>query len=104
MGQIQICNAVKKEPKQKWGYLITRILDTGNGINKDKMNELFVTFKKRAKQGAFLTEGIGIGLSTAKSLCSAMGGNIFVNSVKGSGTSVIFGIQMRNKPQTVKQK
>ena len=55
-------------------------MDTGSGINKDKMDELFVTFKKRAKPGAFLSEGIGIGFSTAKSLCSAMGGNIFVNS------------------------
>ena len=53
MGKIQISHEAKKEPEQKWGYLITRIVDTGDGINKDKMNELFVTFKKRAKPGAF---------------------------------------------------
>jgi K+-sensing histidine kinase KdpD len=64
--------------KTKWGYLITRITDSGNGIKKEKMKDLFKTFKKMVNGGILTTEGIGIGNSTARSLASAMGGFIRV--------------------------
>jgi hypothetical protein len=32
--------------QEKWGYLVTRIIDTGMGIKKDKLIDLFSTFKK----------------------------------------------------------
>jgi|688.fasta_scaffold201627_1 hypothetical protein len=74
--------------KETWGYLITRISDSGQGIKQEKMADLFKTFKKDFKQ----TDGIGIGLSTAKELCTALGGNIFVSSIEKIKTEVIFAI------------
>jgi signal transduction histidine kinase len=65
------------------GYLITSITDTGLGIKKEKMTDLFKTFKKDIIDGNILSEGIGIGLSNAKALCKSLGGNIFVSSVEG---------------------
>ena len=78
------------------GYLVTSISDTGLGIKKDKMADLFQTFKNDIKGGNILSDGIGIGLSNAKTLCTAMGGNIFVCSVENQSTNVIFAIQMRS--------
>ena len=68
--------------------MITKITDFGNGIRKEKINDLFQTFKKDYK----LTDGIGIGLSTAKALCTTLGGNIFVSSIENEKTEVIFSI------------
>ncbi len=62
---------------------MTSISDTGLGIKKEKMADLFQTFKNDIKDGNLLSDGIGIGLSNAKTLCTALGGNIFVSSVKG---------------------
>lgn len=62
------------------------------GIKKEKIVDLFQTFKKDYK----LTEGIGIGLSTAKALCTTLGGNIFVSSIEKYKTEVTFAIQMRD--------
>jgi signal transduction histidine kinase len=47
------------------------------------MKDLFQTFKKDIKNGNILSDGIGIGLSNAKTLCTALGGNIFVSSIEG---------------------
>lgn len=74
------------------GYLITRITDTGNGIKKKKMKNLFKTFKPEAEPGVFRSEGIGIGLSTARALVRCLGGNIFVSSTETFGTTVTFSV------------
>lgn len=89
---------------EKWGYLVTRIIDTGMGIKKEKMVDLFSTFKKKGKGDVSRTEGIGIGFSTARALIVALGGSIYVTSEPGNGTSVTFGIQMRSKSVCIDQK
>ena len=68
------------------------------------MKDLFSTFKKKLKGGVIRTDGIGVGLSTAKALCNSMGGNIFVSSSLGCGTNVTFSIQMRNRLQDINSK
>jgi signal transduction histidine kinase len=61
------------------------------------MKDLFTTFKNVGKGGILTTEGIGIGLSTAKTLANVMGGFITVKSVEEVGTSITFALQMRNR-------
>jgi signal transduction histidine kinase len=75
-----------------WGYLVTRITDTGHGIKQEKMKDLFKTFKNVGKGGILTTAGIGIGLSTARTLTNAMGGFITVKSVEEIGTSITFAL------------
>ena len=56
------------------------------------MKDLFKTFKNVGKGGILTTAGIGIGLSTARTLTNAMGGFITVNSVEEIGTSITFAL------------
>ena len=96
----QKINSNKKQDKAEWGYLVTKITDSGTGIKRDMMKDIFRTFKKKN----VLSDGIGIGLSTARALAVAMGGIIYVSSQEGKGSSVTFAIQMRNNPQKISQK
>jgi signal transduction histidine kinase/DNA-binding response OmpR family regulator len=76
--------------------LFFEIADTGIGIRQEDMDQLFddfVQFDAYKNRGI---EGAGLGLTIARSLCRAMGGDITVSSVYGEGsvfTAVI--------PQTV---
>ena len=88
------CRKFDKPDKSKWGYLVTKITDSGIGIKSEMMQDLFSTFKKKN----VLSDGIGIGLSTARALAIAMGGTIYVSSEEGKGSSITFAIQMRNSP------
>lgn len=70
-----------KESKQdyvnKLGKLTTIITDHGKGIPESKIAGLFETFsilKSGLKQLVGETSGIGVGLSTSKSLVEALGG------------------------------
>ena len=65
----------KKNDDKRYGYLVTQVVDTGYGIDRDKFRSLFETFnsKKGIKD---LKSGVGIGLSTAKKLTKTMCGAI----------------------------
>jgi len=54
---------------------LTQIVDTGEGINPKGLKDLFQTFNKE-KLAVFKSQGIGIGLSTAKELSTTLGGGI----------------------------
>jgi len=49
------------------------------------------------------TSGIGLGLTTAKKLANAMGGEILLQSKEDVGTDVAFSVQMRNKDCDITQ-
>lgn len=52
---------------EKRGYLLTQVIDSGNGIESRVLKQLFTTFNN-PNTGVLKTQGIGIGLSTAKVL------------------------------------
>jgi len=47
----------------------------------------------------FKSQGIGIGLSTAKELATTLGGGIELTSSPGEGTKVTFSVQVRDGEQ-----
>jgi PAS domain S-box-containing protein len=65
------------------------IEDTGIGISKEKIDEIFERFVQASESTTRLFGGTGLGLSIVKSLVSLLDGKITVESVPNSGTSFI---------------
>ena len=66
-------------------YVTIRVVDTGSGIAKDKLQKVFEPFFTTKRTG----EGTGLGLSTAYGIVKQTGGFIFVDSEIASGTTFI---------------
>ena len=75
------------QPESRLLQLEIRVSDTGIGIEQDKQEQIFETFRRgtgNAKQGY---GGLGIGLSVVKSLMDKMGGSIGFVSQPGIGST-----------------
>ncbi|MCL2835052.1 MAG: ATP-binding protein, partial [Treponema sp.] len=71
------------------GTIILRAVveDSGKGMKKDAINNLFKDFTRLDEQANKSIEGTGLGLSITKSLITAMGGDISVESEYGRGST-----------------
>ena len=102
----QICmnlltNAVKHTKKGRiwFGYTIEAeekmikfyVSDTGCGIPKDELDNIFVRFVQLSD----FEQGVGLGLAICKGLVLKMGGNISVISEEGFGSTFIFTLPMK---------
>ncbi len=63
-------------------FLETSITDTGEGIAKNELDNIFLRFYKQNQLG----DGFGIGLSLVKDLAELMGGSIHVRSELSKGS------------------
>ena len=79
---------------ENWGYVMCQVIDSGQGIEPSVVKKLFKTFSQ-FDVSVFKSQGVGIGLSTAKQLCQAMGGAIMLESAPQIGTNVTFAFQVR---------
>jgi signal transduction histidine kinase/HPt (histidine-containing phosphotransfer) domain-containing protein/ActR/RegA family two-component response regulator len=81
--------------------LIIKVKDSGIGIRREDMGSLFNDFARVDLEKNLHVEGAGLGLSITKTFCTAMGGDISVESEYGKGsvfTAQV--IQNYNNPQT----
>jgi len=96
-----ISNGIKftpagKEPmvsvdcKRKGDQFIFSVADNGIGISKENQEKVFEMFRRLHTKEEF--EGTGIGLSTCKRIVNAMGGEIWLKSVEGEGSTFYFSI------------
>lgn len=63
--------------------VILEVIDTGIGIDKERLPSLFTDYQTTKKKG------LGLGLATTKRLIEEMGGSISVDSTEGRGTRFI---------------
>lgn len=73
------------------------IKDNGIGIPKEFQGKIFDTFYRVASGNVQNVRGFGIGLSYAKKIVEAHGGNISVTSDDGNGSEFIITIPIENK-------
>ncbi len=80
--------------------LLFEVTDTGMGIPKNKMNNLFDSFTQVDASTTRLYGGTGLGLAIAKQLVEAMGGKIGVESDEDKGSRFWFTLraQKQNPP------
>ncbi len=74
------------------GCLLFEIHDTGIGIERSRINSIFNVFEQESNQTSKYYGGTGLGTSIAKQLVDLMGGEIWVESVKGVGSTFSFKI------------
>lgn len=72
------------------GFIKFFIADTGIGMDKSEIEKIFTPFYKIEKDANKLYRGTGIGLAICKKLVELMGGEIWVESEKGKGSTFYF--------------
>lgn len=71
-------------------YLEASVKDTGIGIPPEAMEKLFTKFYRADNAMKSQTEGSGLGLYIVKNIVNAHGGEIWVDSELGRGTTIHF--------------
>jgi CheY-like chemotaxis protein len=75
-------------------HLQFTVTDTGVGIAEDELDRLFDAFIQ-AKAGQQAQEGTGLGLAISRSFVRLMGGELYIRSRIGEGTTVSFEIPVQ---------
>jgi len=75
--------------------LVFSVKDTGIGIGKENLVNIFEEFRQEIEGHHRPFEGLGIGLTLAKEVIDRMGGKISVESEKGIGSEFRFSIPYR---------
>lgn len=70
------------------------VQDTGIGIPKESVDNLFEAFTQVDDSRTRLQSGTGLGLAISKHFVELMGGNIWVSSVEKQGSTFSFSIQL----------
>jgi len=72
-----------------------QVKDTGIGIPRDRLDRLFKSFSQVDSSTSRRYGGTGLGLAISKRLCSLMGGQMWVTSDVGVGSTFNFTIQVQ---------
>ncbi len=88
-GEITVNVRLLKEDKNNV-IIEFAISDTGIGIPKNKIDKIFENFQQATSDTARLFGGTGLGLAIAKQLVEKQGGNIWVKSKIGKGSTFSF--------------
>ncbi|MBT8113745.1 MAG: response regulator [Arenicella sp.] len=76
------------------GALVTKVVDTGVGIEADQLERIFDAYEQIGQPG----QGAGLGLSICRQLCDLMNGKISCESIPGRGS--IFRVELPVKLMT----
>ncbi len=81
--------------------ILFAVRDTGIGIPKDKMDQLFWPFSQVEASISSQRGGTGLGLAISKRLVELMGGRIWADSTPGKGSTFSFTIEAEAAPDEI---
>lgn len=96
-GKIEIIATEKAHGDNKSGAYSFTVKDTGIGISPSILDKIFVPFERENNTTASGISGGGLGLTIAKRDAEMLGGNILVESVKGSGSTFTLTLNLKIK-------
>jgi len=80
------------------------VRDTGIGIPEDRHQVIFESFSQAHDSTTRLYGGTGLGLALCKTFVETMGGEIWVKSEIGKGSTFLFTVQLQESPIQLKRK
>ncbi|MFQ5903590.1 MAG: sensor histidine kinase, partial [Candidatus Binatia bacterium] len=93
-GQITI----KTHRSVRRGMIDLEIVDTGIGISRNQIENMFQPFRQLDSSPRRQFSGLGLGLSVARRLTDLLGGTLEIRSQAGIGTHVLLSIPYRSGP------
>ena len=79
------------------GSVLFYVKDTGVGIAKDKQHEIFFQYGQDSSTFQRNREGTGLGLAISKSFVELLGGKIWLDSERGSGSTFYFTVPITSE-------
>lgn len=103
-GKIKVEVNAQKIDKDNVNVIIS-VKDTGCGISKNDIDNLFTSFKRLEEDKNRVFEGTGLGLAITKKLIDAMGGKIEVESEVGVGSkfTIIIPHEISTSKENIKE-
>lgn len=100
-GELELSIEVAEE-KDTEITVLSKIRDTGIGLAEDKLETIFEAFKQANGTTTRKYGGTGLGLSISRKIADLMQGRIWVESIRGKGSTFYFFAKM--KKSDIKQK
>lgn len=94
VGHVGVFVELLKNNQQDFEIKVS-VTDSGIGIKKEKLGQLFMPFKQLESSIAKKYGGTGLGLSITKELIQRMGGYVEVESVYGKGSEFVFTVKFK---------
>ncbi len=83
---------IRIEAREQGNDVIVSVSDTGAGIPRAYIGRIFEEFGQVAAPGRGVTGGSGLGLTISKRLAELHGGNLWVESTPGNGSTFAFSL------------
>ena len=99
-GEITVTLSSAPRAESTMAGLYFSVQDTGIGIPKEKLAAIFAPFEQADVSNARQFGGTGLGLAISKRIVEAMGGEIWLESEVGRGSTFHFVVQLESAPSS----
>lgn len=99
-GSVRVCVAEKADAPDGYACYEFRIRDTGIGMSRDFLKDIFEPFERERTSTVSKTQGTGLGMAITKSFVDMMKGTITAESEVGKGTEFKIVLSFRLPDET----